>query len=51
MDRVYPPEENRPLVRRKLEALLGRDCGGIRVWRDGDRLMITRRGVIISERL
>lgn len=49
MDRVYPPEENRPKVRDRLEALVGRDLGGMKVWRESGRLMITRRGVIISQ--
>jgi SAM-dependent methyltransferase len=50
MNRVYPPEENRREVLHGLEALEGRDRGGMKVWREGNRLMILRRGVFISGR-
>jgi SAM-dependent methyltransferase len=50
MNRVYPPEVNRPVIRRLLEALEGHDRGGMKVWRENERLMILRRGVIIAGR-
>lgn len=50
MNRVYPPEENRAEVLRRLSALDGEDRGGMKVWREGKTLMILRRGVILAGR-
>lgn len=47
MNRVHPPEENRALVAEKLEALVGRDLGGMSVCRRDGKLWIRRRGVIV----
>ncbi len=47
MNRVYPPEENRRLVRERLEALAGRDLGGMSVERRDGALWISRRGIIV----
>lgn len=50
MGRVFPPEENRPVVRRLLEESIGRDLVGIRVYNEGEMLMIEHRGRIVVGR-
>lgn len=51
MTRVFPPEENRPVVRRMLEAITGRDMGGMSVAVEGGVILISRRGLIVSARV
>lgn len=50
MGRVFPPEENRPIVRRMLVEIAGRDMGGMKVHIDGERLMISREARIVAVR-
>jgi len=47
VDRAYPAPERRERARRMLEDCLERDLCGLRVWREGERLMFERQSLMV----
>ena len=48
VDRAYPPPDRRERARLMLEACVERDRGGMRVWREGDRLKFERQSLLLK---
>jgi len=48
VDRAYPPPDRREQARLMLEACVGRDLCGLRVWKEGDRLKFERQSLLFK---
>jgi ubiquinone/menaquinone biosynthesis C-methylase UbiE len=50
IDRAYPAPDRKERARRMLEACTDRDLGGLKVWREGDRLKFERQSLLFKGR-
>ena len=48
VDSAYPPPDRRERARLMLEACVGRDLCGLRVWKEGDRLKFERQSLLFK---